>query len=123
MNVEKKHSCQEFLTFKKNEKSVSTLHNFTIDESSCSWRYVHQRVLPPACLPQEVALFGFGSAFEVTKLDSLLRGSIQAGISLTIPRLLQVCKAVKCPMPAEGRGKGGRKKKVDYVKPRSFARV
>ncbi|CAK9015490.1 Uncharacterized protein SCF082_LOCUS12784 [Durusdinium trenchii] len=91
------------------------LHNFTFDEGSACWKFVQHRVLPPACLPEDIPA-DVGTAFEVIKRDEwILRGGLRAGISLTLPTLHQIMAAIKCPKPTKGTGKNGRVKKVDIV--------
>ena len=95
---------------------VDWLHNFSFDDAS-GWKYVVTRILPPACLPEELSTMAW-SAIEVLTYDTLLRGGIRSGISLSVPRLNQVCASIQCPVPAKGQGSGkaGRVKKVDLVK-------
>ena len=107
--------AKEYLTFDSANPTVHVLHNFSFDEVDCNWRYVQHRLLPPACLPGELPE-NIGIAFEVLKRDEwILRGGLQAGVPLTLPRLKQVMSAIQCPFPTKGSGKNGRTKKVDFV--------
>ncbi|CAK9021484.1 unnamed protein product [Durusdinium trenchii] len=104
---------QEFLVFDP-DAEAHFLHNFTISDAG-TWKYVHHRVLPPAALPEDLPA-DIAVAFEVLKRDeSLLRGGLLAGISLTLPRLHQVMASIQCPKPSKGTGKNGRIKKIDLV--------
>lgn len=105
--------AQEFLVFDP-DAEAHFLHNFTISDAG-TWKYVHHRVLPPAALPEDLPA-DIAVAFEVLKRDeSLLRGGLLAGISLTLPRLHQVMASIQCPKPSKGTGKNGRIKKIDLV--------
>ena len=99
-----------------NRQDIVFLHNFSC-ERTCEWRYVHQRALPPAFLPDELSQYG--TAFEVTNRDEwILKGSIQAGVFLNVTRLSQICAMLRCPLPGknEGSGKNGRLVKIDYAR-------
>lgn len=108
--------AKEYLTISNAEMGeCHFLHNFTFDEGSACWKFVQHRVLPPACLPEDIPA-DVGTAFEVIKRDEwILRGGLRAGISLTLPTLHQIMAAIKCPKPTKGTGKNGRVKKVDIV--------
>ena len=77
------------------------------------------RLLPPACLPEELVPHACSTAFEVTfGSEWILKGAVRSGVDLTVPRLRQICLSleVKLPKPKEGSGKNGAMKKEDYVR-------
>jgi len=95
-------------------RGTDLLFNFSIDRDSI-WKFVETEFLPPACLPEE--LHGHGSAFRVLVDDEwILRGSIGAGLSLTIHYLRQVSKQIGVKLPKQGSGKNGAIKKIDRAR-------
>jgi len=101
----------------ESRKKLDVLFNYDYDDA-CEWRNVRFRVLPPACLPKDLASH-VGSAFEVLDNDEfLLKGAVRAGVQINVPTLRKICTTlgVALPGPKQGSGKGGNVKKQDIVK-------
>lgn len=108
---------QEYLLVDTSRQQLEVLFNYSYDED-CPWKHVKCNLLPPACLPETLTPI-VGSAYEVVSANEwILRAAVEAGVDIPNERLKTVCTSLKVmlPGPKQGSGKGGNRKRVDYVR-------
>ncbi|CAE8627865.1 unnamed protein product [Polarella glacialis] len=97
------------------EHRPAMLTNYSVAEDN-HWRFIDVDILPPACVPQELASYGSVFRVRVPGGAMLLPASVNAGIFLTVKQLKHIIGALDIKLPKKGSGTNNKFIKSDFAK-------